>query len=119
MNIIYTDTYKLQRENMDASEVSKLEQAIQVHGYRGASKQKHNGVVNIKPGDKELIKSLNKFKKKELVDIDESKNIFVIDVKAVAHVPNGNRIVGSLYKNEKNELTLYVLGFSNYNYQLF
>jgi len=119
---IYSDTYKHQRELMDKSEVNKLEQAIEVHGYRGASKFKHNGVVNIKPDDKELWKSLEKFKQLEkelLLETKENSEDFFIDVKIVAHVPNGNRIIGSLYKNSNNELVLYVLGFSNYNYQLF
>jgi len=106
---------------MDKSEVSKLEQAIDVHGYRGASNYKHNGVVNIKPDDKELWKSLNKFKELEkqlLLKTAENGETFLIDVKVVAHVPNGNRIVGSIYKKEE-ELILYLLGFSNYNYQIF
>lgn len=50
---------------MDEKEVFKLEQAIIVHGYRGQSKMKHNGLVNIKPSDKELIKSVEKFSKIE------------------------------------------------------
>jgi len=106
---------------MDQSEVSKLEQAIEVHGYRGASKLKHNGVVNIKPDDKELWKSLNKFKELEkqlLSKTTENGETFLIDVKVVAHVPNGNRIIGSIYKKEE-DLILYLLGFSNYNYQIF
>ena len=122
-NIVYTPTYLKQKEEMDKKEVLKLEQAIEVHGYRGASKKKHNGVVNIKPDDKELWKSLEKFK---LLDEDfvskkvkENKEIFEIDVKIVAHCPNGNRAVGSLYKDKNEGYKLYVYGFSNYNYQLF
>ena len=63
--VIFSETYEQQKTQMDVSEVNKLEQAIEVHGYRGASKKKHNGVVPIRPDDKELWKSLNKFKEKE------------------------------------------------------
>jgi len=120
-NVIYSDTYIEQKEHMDLSEVEKLEQAIQVHGYRGPSKKKHNGVVPIRPDDKELWKSLRKFKKLEfeLLKNVDSSNIHFADVKAVAHISNGNRSIGSIYKNNKGELELYMLGFSNYNYQLF
>ena len=120
--IVFTDTYKNQREQMDQKEVLKFEQAMQVHGYRGSSKMKHNGVVNIKPIDTQLWKSINKFKQLEtglFLDINDEQLIFVADVKAVAHVINGNRAIGSIYKNENNQLVLYMLGFSNYNYQLF
>ena len=121
MKIIYSDTYLKQRKLMNQTDVSKLEQAVDVHGYRGASRLKHNGVVNIKPDDKELWKAINKFKELEkrlLLNATENNETFVIDVKAVAHVPNGDRIVGSLYKKD-DELVIYLLGFANYNYQLF
>jgi hypothetical protein len=119
-NIVYSQTYNLQRAKMDIKEVNKLEQAIEVHGYRGASKKKHNGVVNIKPNDIELLKAIEKYKLLEHELLDEAKNyVFFIDVKIVAHVMNGNRSIGSLYKNEHGELILYMLGFANYNYKLF
>lgn len=114
--IIYTDTYLNQKELMDEKEVEKLEQAIEVHGYRGSSKGKHNGVVLIKPDDKELLKSLDKFK---LIESHRFEGEFFADVKIVAHVTNGNRTIGSIYKNTDGDLILYVLGFSNYNKQLF
>ena len=121
--IIYTPTYLNQKKYMDEKEVNKLEQAIEVHGYKGVSKCKQNGVVNIKPDDSQLWKSLNKFKKNDCEFISESvktnNETFYIDVKVVAHCPNGNRAIGSLYKNQTGKLTLYVIGFSNYCYQLF
>ena len=120
--IIYTNTYTKQKEHMDIGEVEKLEQAIEVHGYRGASKKKHNGVVPIRPDDKELWKSLKKFKEMELnllVTSTQNNEEHFADVKIVAHVTNGNRAIGTIYKNENDELILYVLGFSNYNYQIF
>lgn len=117
MKVVYSDTYLVQRPQMDQLEVSKLEQAIAVHGYRGPSKFKHNGVVNIKPNDKQLWKSITKFKEMEKTLLPTDN--FFVDVKVVGHVPNGDRIVGSLYRNTNNEFTLYLLGFSNYNHQLF
>jgi hypothetical protein len=114
--VIYTNTYLNQKSFMNNKEVEKLERAIDVHGYRGSSKMKHNGVVLIKPDDKELLKSMDKFK---LIESDIFNGEFFADVKIVAHVTNGNRAIGCIYKNEDNELILYVLGFSNYNKQLF
>lgn len=50
----------------------KLEQAADVHGYRGASKKKHNGIVPIRPTDKGLLKTLKKLvlneKNEELIE---------------------------------------------------
>src|SRR5689334_19906915 len=108
MNVVQCNSYLTQRALMDQSEVNKLEQAVDVHGYRGASKFKHNGVVNIKPDDKELWKSLAKFK---LLNKDVLKGEHVVDVKVVAHVTNGNRIVGCIYRSDDID-TLYLLGFS-------
>jgi hypothetical protein len=124
-SIIFLPTYRYQRDLMDLREVRKLEQAAIAHGYRGASKGKHNGVVNIKPDDKILLKSLEKFKSNEgnknfLMGMRtlESEE-FYIDVKVVAHCQNGDRIVGFLNRNKSGELILYLLGFSNYNYEIF
>ena len=116
--VIYSDTYVMQKSQMDKSEVDKLEQAIEVHGYRGASKKKHNGVVPIRPDDKELWKSLKKFKEGAQLEHSELLEFFA-DVKVVAHVENGNRAIGTIYKNNNGDLLLYLLGFANYNYQLF
>ena len=132
--VIYSDTYVMQKSQMDKSEVDKLEQAIEVHGYRGASKKKHNGVVPIRPDDKELWKSLKKFKEgaqlehselleffadvKVVAQLEHSELLeFFADVKVVAHVENGNRAIGTIYKNNNGDLLLYLLGFANYNYQ--
>lgn len=129
--VVWVPSYKIQRDLMDKSEVSKLEQAIDVHGYRGISKKKHNGVVNIKPDDTQLLKALDKFKKDQINQkfvnnyISEAKELtqdiqFLIDVKVVAHCPSGNRIVGSLYiDNNNDQYILFLFCFSNYNYQIF
>jgi hypothetical protein len=122
-HVFMTDNYMEQKKSMNLSEVNKLEQAVDVHGYRGSSKMKHNGVVNIKPDDKQLWKSLNKYnivegKNMEKI-INDNKLIKHYDVKVVAHCPNGNRGVGTIYKNDKGESALVLLGFANYNHQLY
>ena len=121
--VLMTNNYNTQKTLMQASEVNKLEQAIDVHGYRGQSKMKHNGVVNIKPDDKQLWKSFNKYnqtKNKTINDtITNNKLTHCYDIKVVAHCPNGNRCVGSMYRNDNGENYLILLGFANYNHQLF
>lgn len=121
-NIIFSDQYIKQKEYMDEVEVDKLEQAIEVHGYRGPSKKKHNGVVPIRPSDKHLWKALAKFREIEQNEINElikMGNKYIADVKVVAHVTNGNRVIGCVYENNDGELSLHILGFANYNKQLF
>ncbi|VBB17945.1 hypothetical protein YASMINEVIRUS_408 [Yasminevirus sp. GU-2018] len=123
IKVVHTPTYTRQKEEMDDDEVEKLEQAIEVHGYRGASKKKHNGVVNIKPDDAQLLKCLNRFRTLEnkfIADlIKEDQLQKMIDVKVVAHIDNGNRTVGEIYVNKEKEMILVLYGFSNYNYSLF
>lgn len=113
-HIVHTDIYYKQRQQMEQSEVKKLEQAAHVHGYRGPSKKRHNGVVSIRPHDKQLWKSLRQYTKQ--FHPPETFKFFA-DVKVVAHVSSGNRLVGKIYKDtETNELTLYIFGCANYNY---
>ena len=84
---------------------------------------KNNGVVNIKPDDKELWKSLEKFKniEKKTIEsnIDKYKLEYYAEVKVVAHCPSGNRSIGTLYRTNDDQFILIMLGFSNYNRQLF
>lgn len=88
----------------------KLEQAAQVHGYRGASKKKHNGVVPIRPTDKGLFKTLEKLVHKRSFVIPQG----AIPIKAVAHCPSGNRLVG-YYWLEKEKYNIRILGVANYS----
>ena len=117
MRIIQSATYKHQRGKMEKSEVLKLEQAAEVHGYRGASKKRHNGVVPIRPTDKQLWKCMRRFERTEGSNGEEYK-LFGY-VKIVAHIPNGNRAIGKMYTDRAGELVLLLLGFTNYNYRLF
>ncbi len=121
MKVRKSSSYVEQLKKMDEKEVAKLEQAIEAHGYRGASKSKHNGVVNIKPlpQDAQLWKALERFKTP--LDSEDSKKLkFLIEVKVVAHCPSGNRIVGSLYRDTiTSDLVLVLHSFVNYTKRLF
>lgn len=92
-------------DNFLNSEWPKLHQAAEVHGYRGASKKKHNGIVPIRPSDTGLLKTLKRLTKSE-------KNISnAIPIKVVAHVPSGNRLVG--YRFSDGSISIY--GLANYD----
>jgi hypothetical protein len=84
----------------------KLKQAAEVHGYRGASKKKHNGIVPIRPTDTNLLKTLSQLSKDDPTD---HKND--LPIKVVAHCPSGNRLVG--YLNSNGNIIIY--GLANYN----
>jgi hypothetical protein len=105
---------------MEEREVCKLEQAIEVHGYRGASKKKHNGIVPIRDSDKQLLKSLHKYEEmdREFIkkQVSDGCSELPLMIKGVAHCPSGTRIVGLMYS--KTGLII-MLGFANYGYQLF
>ncbi len=111
-NIIYTTNYQRNKELIATNDLIKLEQAIEVHGYRGASKKKHNGVVPIKDSDTGLLKKyyqcLNNYG--DLLEVFKKGT----PVKVVAHVPNGNRLIGCMVKVD-GQLNLYVLDIANYS----
>lgn len=88
-------------------ELEKLLQAIEVHGYRGPSRRKHNGVVPIRPTDSALIKRLEELRLRTSLKIPPSG---AIAVKAVAHVPSGYRLVG--FRLPDGEIL--ILGMGNY-----
>lgn len=87
------------------SEWPKLSQAAEVHGYRGPSKKKKNGIVPIRPADKGLLKTLERLRKDSSLMIP----LIGVPIKVVAHVPSGNRLVG--YKVGER---VFVLGRANY-----
>jgi hypothetical protein len=101
LEIVYEATFQawIDSKTFDAafpeSEWLKLEQAAQVHQYRGASKARHNGIVPIRPTDKGLFKTLGRLVKASGVDASAIKD--ALPVKAVAHVTSGNRLVGYMY----------------------
>jgi len=125
--VIMMDTYKLQKANqvIDESDIGKLEQAI-VHGYVGASKKKHNGVVNIKPRGKDvaddiLWKTLERVPFQPNNPTDPTLKL-VAAVKLVAHCPSGNRTLGYLFnrssitESETAAMELYLVCFGNYTH---
>lgn len=88
---------------IDPREAAKLLQAIQVHGYRGPSKKRHNGVVPIRPTDARMIKTLRR-RLSERPDLAAG-----LPVKVVAHVPTGNRLIGVLLDGR-----VHLLGVERY-----
>jgi len=99
------DAQYYQLGSLDPS-IKKLEQAIYVHGYRGASRRKRNGIVPIRPSDSKLLKDYRKYL--SAVDIDVPQK--VTPIKIVAHVTNGDRLIGFLADGK-----VHILGLSNYN----
>jgi len=89
------------------TELPKLQQAAEVHGYRGASKKKHNGIVPIRPTDKGLLKTLARLVASININIDDA-----FPVKAVAHVPSGNRLVGYMFPTQQKVI---FFGVANYD----
>lgn len=120
--LVRTPTYMAQCAAMDEKEVAKLERVAVVHGYRGKSKMKHNGVVDIKSSDTELLKAMGRFiiSEHDFLLAATVNQTLRANVKVVAHIPNGNRAIGLLYIHDTSrELTLYLLGFANYTHRLF
>lgn len=69
-----------------------MAQTKAVHGYRGPSKKKHNGIVPVRRTDKGLLKTVKRMTTaNKIADVDG-----LLPVKVVAHVPTGNRLVGVL-----------------------
>lgn len=104
MNILSTLSRKFRED-----EWPKLKQAAEVHGYRGPSRRKHNGIVPIRPTDKGLLKTLQKTTQ-NLISPDDRPGL--MPVKAVAHVPSGNRLVGYM-DNRVGQIVFYAV--ANYN----
>lgn len=87
----------------------KLRQAAEVHGYRGPSKKKHNGIAPLRPTDTELHNALLRFTPLSMITTGRLQG--AIPVKIVAHVPSGNRLVGYRLKDG----TFHILGLANYS----
>lgn len=101
------------KEDLTDLEFNKLIEAIHVHGYRGASKMKHNGVVPIRAVYNKLWKDLEIDMEKESSEIkSQYKNCCA--VKVVAHVPSGKRLIGYMYNLDDGNYGLYILQTSHY-----
>ena len=109
MSVTYHPLFieEINKQNFDQEFLNndwpKLKQAAEVHGYRGASKKKHNGIVPIRPTDTNLLKTLSQLSK------DDHSND--LPIKVVAHCLSGNRLVG--YRNSDGNIVIY--GLANYN----
>jgi hypothetical protein len=82
----------------------------------GPVKKKHNGVVPIKDIDSKLLK---KYYKCLSAYNGELRSILQkgTPVKVVAHVPNGNRLIGCMCTVD-GHTDLYILGIGNYGGKL-
>jgi hypothetical protein len=106
MKWVASEVYTKQKADgfISDSALAKLEQAIDVHEYRGPSKKRHNGVVPLPPRDKNLWKFYHATRALAPPGFDGG-----LPVKVVAHIPTGHRLVGIMREN-----TLFVLGVAQY-----
>jgi hypothetical protein len=88
----------------------KLEQAAQVHGYRGASKKKHNGIVPIRPADIGLFKTLEKLSKEKNWE-DKQNQLPVTSPRTEARASH-SKYGGSKIILERD---LYIMAYGLYN----
>lgn len=117
--LFYADSFVefagAQKNGRFKKEFLKMHNCAVTYGYRGYSARKNNGIVDIKPTDSQLVTDVEKLLTPEVVEkyrlSDDLKH-----VKVVAHVPNGNRLVGVLDKMPVDgRHKVVVLGVSNYN----
>lgn len=97
------------------SELEKLRQAAQVHGYRGPSKKKHDGIVPLPGRDSNLWTVLERL---SVTLNDEDRKKYVDNgtaIKVVAHVPSGWRLIG--YRSDLDH-SILLLGAANYDRKL-
>lgn len=119
LTLFYADSFvefaRAQKNGRFKKEFSKLHNCAVTYGYRGYSARKNNGIVDIKPTDSQLVNDFEKLLTPEVVEkYALSDNLK--PVKVVAHVPNGNRLVGVLDNTPvENRHKVVILGVSNYN----
>ena len=117
LNLYYADSFVDCIKNNSfkgrlLDEFSKFHNVATTYGYRGFSSGKKNGIVNINQSSKILLKDYNKLLTAEVIkkyDLDNPQPI-----KVVAHVDNGNRLIGVLDKTKKEDYhVVVILGISN------
>lgn len=108
--------HKAKNQNRVLIELGKFHSAALSHGFRGRSFGGKNGVVYLNESDVDLCQTAqalldqnNDILKKMGVNTDS-----LLPVKIVAHVKNGNRLVGAIDRSS-SPYTVYVLGLSNYS----
>ena len=87
--------------------MNKLVRALD-HGYRGASKKRHNGIVPIRPSDTRLWKDLRVVLNKESEEQRQTLQDW-LPIKVVAHVTAGHRLVGFIKDSQ-----VYLMCVSKY-----
>ena len=117
----YADSFieeakKLKDNSRFKEEFKKFHKAAVTYGYIGFSSRKNNGIVDIKKTDIQLIKDYEKLLTQEVIEKYNLNKANLQPVKIVAHVPNGNRLIGVLDKTEsQGKMRVVILGISNYN----
>jgi hypothetical protein len=118
LDMYYADSFAefaKTRNGRFVGEFSKFHNCAVTYGYRGYSARKNNGVVDIKQTDTQLLKDYALLLTKEVIQKYNLSNNLK-PVKVVAHVPNGNRLIGVLDRNPRDGRHIFViLGLSNYN----
>lgn len=119
LELFYADSFveyaRAQKNNCFEKELSKMHNCAVTYGYRGYSARKNNGIVDIKPTNSQLLKDAEKLLTQKIIE-KYSLSSNLKPVKVVAHVPNGNRLIGFLDKTPTNNRhTVVILGVSNYN----
>ncbi len=97
-------------------ELAKFHVAAIRHGFRGHSSGGKNGVVIINKTNAQLFSDYEQlFKDNKDVLRSLGADIFaLIPIKVVAHVKNGNRLIGAIDRTSR-PYKVYVLGMSNYS----
>lgn len=118
LDLYYADSfiaYARANNGRFVDEFSKFHNCAKKYGYRGYSACKNNGIVDITQTNTQLLKDYARLLTKEVIQkYNLSKNLK--PVKIVAHVPNGNRLIGVLDRTQRNgRHTVVILGVSNYN----
>lgn len=120
LKLFYANSFVEQaKENLENSrflkEFSKFHNIATTYGYRGYSARKNNGIVEIKPSNKRLLKDYNKLITQEVIEQFKLNEENLTPIKIVAHVTNGNRLIGTLDKTKGDYNIVVILGLSNYN----
>jgi hypothetical protein len=77
---------------------------------------KKNGIVDIRGTNTQLLHSYKTLLTDDVIKKYGLKRESLKPVKVVAHVENGNRMIGALdYTEKEGALTVVMLGISNYN----
>ncbi len=121
VKVIYLDSVvrtaqQARNPSQALTELAKFHRAAMQHGFRGRSFGGKNGVVEINDSDVALGRSYARLLGEKSEELERlGVNLCdAVPVKVVAHVENGNRLLGVLDKASQ-PYTVYLLGVSNYS----